>query len=465
VNRNWPVVQDLIMRLSGYCYRLGLVVALLWVSACSNDQRLNRILNDGELVVATRNAPTTYYEGRDGLAGFEYELIQGFAKHLGVKPRFVVKENLGEIMPLLEQGEADIAAAGLTRTEGRTGHFLFGSTYQIVEQQVVCRRGGKRPEKIEDLEGIELVVPAHSSYVERLTYLKRHHPYLSWHVDEQLNTENLLEEVWRKRIDCTVADSNIVDINRRYYPELSVRFDISEPEILAWILPKNAEGLQDAVHDWFEIIEEDGTLLQLQEKYYGFIEVFDYVDIRTYKRRIYKLLPKYRNYFKAAAKHYKFDWTLLAAMSYQESHWNSRARSPTGVRGIMMLTLNTAKEMGVQSRFNVEQNIWGGARYLKRMYNRLPDSIPDPDRTYMALAAYNIGYGHLMDAWELAKRLDKNPDSWSELAEVLPLLSRKQYYKSLKYGYARGYEPVTYVQRIRDYQDILEKELQNKQQK
>ncbi|MDH3949321.1 MAG: membrane-bound lytic murein transglycosylase MltF, partial [Gammaproteobacteria bacterium] len=372
---------------------------------------------------------------------------------------------LGEILPLLEQGEADIAAAGLTRTDERAGYFLFGSTYQVVNQQVVCRRGGKRPGKIEDLEGIELVVPAHSSYVERLTYLKRYHPYLTWRADKQFNTENLLEEVWYKRIECTVADSNIVDINRRYYPELSVRFDISEPEILAWILPKNAEGLQEAVHDWFEIIEEDGTLLQLQEKYYGFIEVFDYVDIRTYIRRIYKVLPSYQKYFKAAAKHYKFDWTLLAAMSYQESHWNSRARSPTGVRGIMMLTLNTAKEMGVQSRFNVEQNIWGGARYLKRMYNRLPDNIPDPDRIYMALAAYNIGYGHLMDARELAKRLDKNPDSWSELAEVLPLLSRKQYYKTLKYGYARGYEPVTYVQRIRDYQDILEKELHNKQNK
>lgn len=453
------------MRLIGYCYRLCLVFVLLWLSACSNDQRLNRILNDGELVVVTRNAPTTYYEGRDGLTGLEYELIQGFAKHLGVKPRFVIKDNLGEILPLLEQGEADIAAAGLTQTEDRAANFLFGSTYQIVNQQIVCRRGGKLPKKIEDLEGIELVVPARSSYIERLTYLKRYHPYLSWRADEELNTENILEEVWRKRIDCTVADSNIVDINRRYYPELSVRFDISEPEILAWILPKNAEGLQNAVHDWFGIIEEDGTLQQLQEKYYGFIEVFDYVDIRTYQRRIYKLLPKYRKYFKAAAKHYKFDWTLIAAMSYQESHWNYRARSPTGVRGIMMLTLNTAKEMGVQSRFNVEQNIWGGTRYLKRMYNRLPDSIPDPDRTYMALAAYNIGYGHLLDARGLARRLDKNPDSWTELAEVLPLLSRKQYYKTLKYGYARGYEPVTYVQRIRDYQDILEKELQNNHDK
>lgn len=453
------------MRLIGYCCRFALVVTLFWLSACSNDQRLNRILNDGELVVVTRNAPTTYYQGRDGLAGFEYELVQGFAKHLGVKARFVIKDNLSEILPLLEKGEADIAAAGLTRTEDRDDHFLFGSTYQTVKQQVVCRRGGKRPKKIEDLDGIELVVPARSSYVERLTYLKRYHPYLTWRADEELNTENLLEEVWRKRIDCIVADSNIVDINRRYYPELSVQFDISDPEILAWILPKDAEGLQDAVQDWFEIIEEDGTLVKLLEKYYGFIEVFDYVDIRTYKRRIYKVLPNYRKYFKAAAKHYKFDWTLLAAMSYQESHWNPRARSPTGVRGIMMLTLNTAKEMGVQSRFNVEQNIWGGSRYLKRMYNRLPDSIQDPDRTYMALAAYNIGYGHLMDARELTVRLDKNPDNWAELAEVLPLLSRKQYHKTLKYGYARGYEPVAYVQRIRDYQDILERELHNNQHK
>ncbi len=453
------------MRLIADCYRLCLLLMLVWLSACSNDQRLERILNDGELVVATRNAPTTYYEGRDGLTGFEYELIQGFAEHLGVEPRFVVKDNLGEILPLLEQDEIDIAAAGLTRTEERSGFYLFGSTYQIVKQQVVCRRGGKRPKKIEALEGIELVVPAHTSYVERLTYLKRDYPFLSWREDEQLNTENLLEEVWRKRIACTVADSNIVDINRRYYPELSVQFDISEPEILAWILPKNAESLQDAVNDWFEIIEEDGRLVKLQEKYYGFIEFFDYVDIRTYKRRIYKVLPSYRKYFKAAAKHYQFDWTLLAAMSYQESHWNPRARSATGVRGIMMLTLNTAKEMGVQSRFHAEENIWGGARYLKRMQQRLPDTIQEPDRTYMALAAYNVGYGHLMDARELALRLDKNPDSWRDLAEVLPLLSRKKYYKTLKYGYARGYEPVTYVQRIRDYQDILEKELQNKRHK
>ena len=453
------------MRKINYAGRIVIVITLICLTACTDRQRLDRVLSESEIVVVTRNAPTTFYEGRDGETGLEYDLTQAFAEHLGVKPRYIIKDTASEILASLESGEADIAAAGLTRTEGRDEHYLFGTTYQIVTQQVVCRRGGKQPTKLEDLEGIELVVPADTSYVERLTYLKRYYPFLTWRVAEELNTETILEEVWRKRIDCTIGDSNIVAINRRYYPELSVRFDISEPEILAWVLPKNAEGLQAAVSDWFEDIEDDGTLEQLLDKYYGFIEVFDYVDIRTFKRRIYSRLPKYQNYFKQAAKYYDLDWQLLAAMSYQESHWNPRAKSPTGVRGIMMLTLNTAKEMKIQSRLNAEQSIWGGARYLRQMARRLPDIIAEPDRSYMALAAYNVGFGHLMDARELAVRLNKNPDKWSELAEVLPLLARKQYYQTLQHGYARGYEPVTYVQRIRDYQDILEKELQTNKSK
>ena len=445
--------------------KIFVVLTLLWLTACTDRQRLDRVLSDAEIVVVTRNAPTTYYEGRDGDAGFEYELTKAFAEHLGVKPRYIFKDNTSEILATLESGEADIAAAGLTRTEGRDEQFLFGATYQVVSQQVVCRRNGKQPNKLEDLEGVELVVPADTSYVERLNYLKRYYPFLNWRIEEQLNTESLLEKVWRQDIDCTIGDSNIVAINRRYYPELSVRFDISEPEILAWVLPKNAEGLQAAINDWFENIEEDGTLSQLLDKYYGFIEVFDYVDIRTYTRRIHSRLPKYQTYFQQAAKHYDLDWQLLAAMSYQESHWNPQAKSPTGVRGIMMLTLTTAQEMDIKSRLHAEQSIWGGARYLKQMARRLPDNIGEPDRSYMALAAYNVGFGHLMDARQLAVQLDKNPDNWSELADVLPLLARKQYYASLQHGYARGYEPVTYVQRIRDYQDILEKELQKKKRK
>ncbi len=149
------------------------------------------------------------------------------------------------------------------------------------------------------------------------------------------------------------------------------------------------------------------------------------------------------------------DWTLLAALSYQESHWNPRAKSPTGVRGIMMLTLPTAKEVGVKSRLDAAQSIKGGAKYYARIYERLPEEIVEPDRTWVALAAYNVGIGHIHDAQTLAKRQDKDPNSWSVLAEMLPLLSQKRYYRTVKHGYARGSEPVFYVNRVRNYRDLL----------
>lgn len=440
---------------------VGVLLLVLLLAGCSQSSgRLDEIRQRGELVVVTRNAPTTYYEGRDGLAGFEYEMVSTFARELGVKPRFIIKDSLAEMLDLLERGAADLAAAGLTHTDGRDDKFLFSVPYQFVTQQVVCRRGGKRPRGVEDLVEINLTVPARSSYAEYLQQLSAVHPSLRWTEDPRADTEELLERVWLKQLDCTVADSNIVAINRRYYPELVVRFDLSPPQPLAWAMPASAHDLTDAVNQWLERFKASDGFRDLLDRYYGFIAVFDYVDIRAFKRRIKRRLPKYRKWFEAAAKKYGFDWTLLAAQSYQESHWNPRARSPTGVRGIMMLTLTTAREVGVRNRLEPRQNIMGGARYLAGLRQRIPDTVPEPDRDWMTLAAYNVGMGHLYDARELARRLDKNPDRWPELAEVLPLLSRKQYYKTLRHGYARGREPVIYVQRIRNYQDILLRELE-----
>ena len=174
-------------------------------------------------------------------------------------------------------------------------------------------------------------------------------------------------------------------------------------------------------------------------------------------------LPRLEALFKKYAAKHDIPWTLLAAQSYQESHWNRRAKSPTGVRGIMMLTLTTAKEMGVESRLDVEQSIMGGAKYLSRLEKRIPDSVEGEDRWWYALAAYNVGMGHLHDARALARDLDLDPDSWLELKGVLPLLSQKKYYKNLKYGYARGAEPVTYVRQIRNYQNIMRAQIARKQ--
>jgi len=435
-----------------------LIVISIFISliAFSNgEDRLEELREKGELVVLTRNAATTYYESREGFIGVEYDMVKAFADSIGVKARFVVKEDVTDIFDAISKREADFAAAGLTRTQERESKFLFGPSYQSVSQQLVCRRGGKRPKKIEDLQNVKINVSANSSYVEQLKKIKANHSEI-----EDTDTETLLKDVWLKKVDCTIADSNIVAINRRYFPELSVRFDLAKPEPLAWVMAREDDELQDLVNTWFEGYVESGELDEIMHRYYGYIEKFDYVDARAFQRKIKSHLPRYKAIFKRAALKYDLDWTLLAAQSYQESHWRARAKSPTGVRGMMMLTLTTAKELGIENRLDPKASILGGASYLNKLRKRIPETVKEPDRTWIALAAYNVGMGHIWDARKLAKELNKNPDLWQEFSTVLPLLAKKKYYKNLKYGYARGGEPVDYVKNIRDYQNVLETVMQ-----
>jgi len=413
-----------------------------------------------ELVVLTRNASTTWYEGRDGLTGPEYDLINSFANYKKIKVKFVVMDNVNEILTAIKAGEGHIAAAGLTRTETRLKDGLvFGPSYQQVRQQVVCRRNnGKTPRAISELTGKKLKIVGNSSYEETLQRLKLKNPDLIWVVESDTDTEQLLREVWQKKIDCTLADSNIVSINRRYFPELIVAFDVSQPQELAWVLEKNSTYLSRELNNWFAGIQTNGELDNIREHYYGHIEVFDYVDMRRFTSRIKSRLSSYRQYFERVAKQAGLPWTLLAAQAYQESHWDPKAKSPTGVRGMMMLTLNTAKSMDVKNRLDAVESINGGAKYLQRMLKRLPETVKGKDRLWFALAAYNVGFAHLRDARSLAVRLGKNPDLWLDVKEVLPLLMQKKYYKTLPYGYARGTEPVRYVQRIRNYYQVLDRE-------
>ena len=443
------------------CAIVACVIILCAFLSCDSDsgsRSLRDIKNSGKLVVITRNAPTTYYEDRDGsMAGFEYEMVLSFARWLGVEPEFRVIHSISGILEAQAAGEGDLAAAGLTYTAGRSDRFLVGPVYQTVTELVIGRRGGARPKSVDSLSDVELRVVAGSSYEERLTVLKGEFPGLSWLSDDSLGTEQLLEMVWDRRLDCTITDDNIFDINRRYYPELVATMAINDPEQLVWFLHRSSGHLRKEVHKWFEEFTASGDLSQLIEKYYGFVELYDYVDTRKFRSRIKTKLPTYQAMFEKAAAENGLPWTLLAAQSYQESHWNPRAQSPTGVKGIMMLTLPAAEDLGVTNRLDPVQSIDGGALYLRQLMDRLPGSIEQPDRTWTALAAYNVGMGHLYDARKLARRLDKNPDLWQDLQEVLPLLAQKQYYKTLDHGYARGSEPVQFVTRIRNYEDILKR--------
>ncbi|WP_440997032.1 membrane-bound lytic murein transglycosylase MltF [Arhodomonas sp. SL1] len=422
---------------------------------------LEGVRDSGRLVVLTRNAPTTYYIGRDGEpTGPEHDLARAFAEALGVAVEFRVAPTVDAVIDGLRHGEADLAAAGLTITAERREAFLFGPPYQPVTQQVVCRRDNVQPESVAELEDLEIVVIASSSYVERLEALRRDHPELTWRATEDADTETLLHKVWLGEIDCTVADSTIVDINRRYYPELIAPFNLSREQSLGWLLPAGSDALREAAAEWLDGYREEGRLARLQERYYGFFEVFDYVDIARYIRRIDERLPRFRSLFQQAAREHDLPPLLLAAQGYQESHWRADARSPTGVRGIMMLTEATAEAMGVDDRLDPAQSIMGGARYLAHLRTRFDDEVTEPDRTWLALAAYNIGRAHLHDAQTLARQKGLSPYHWRDIKQVLPLLADPQYYRELKYGYARGTEPVRYVARVREYLHVLRGQLQ-----
>lgn len=415
----------------------------------------------GVLVVATRNGPTTWYVGPDQMAaGPEHDLVEAFAESQGWTVAWQVHDSTAAVLAALEEGDAHLAAAGLTHLPSRDQRFHKGLTHGEVIQQVVCHREDRPlPDTAEELAGIDLHVTGDSSYVSRLESLAETVDGLEYETHDDVSTEVLLTRVAEREIGCTVGDSTIVQVVRRHWPHLEVAFDLSEPETVGWYAAASQGELAKATRRWRSTGEGLTAVAAMREQYYAYIGEFDFVDLRALNRRLDERLPQYLDEFERAGETTGLPVDLLAAMAYQESHWDPQATSPTGVRGMMMLTRPTAEALGVEDRLDPGESIMGGARYLADRLERLPADIPEPDRTYLALASYNIGRAHVLDARELARELGRDPDSWSDMREVLPLKADKRYYPKTRYGYARGYEPVHYVQRIRNYRDVIARAL------
>ncbi len=416
---------------------------------------LEAIRARGELKVITSNNATCYFEGPHGPTGFEYQLAEAFAGQLGVKLKLVLLENEKEMISALRNGKADLIAASFPVKDRLRGRLAFGPTYLKIDELVVGRRGGPCPKTVSDLMTGNLWVTSGSFQEEILKNLKKAYPELSWMKLSDYSAEECLEMVWQRIIPLTIADSNIIAMNRRHYPDLLIHFAVQKDQNVAWVMLPQTRHLQAAVRRWFEMPSTQTFLEGLIQHYYGHLESFDYVDLKKYHQRMQHRLPTYQKYFEEAAKNNGLDWRMVAAQAYQESHWNPKAESFTGVRGLMMLTMETAGDLGVENRLNPKESIYAGAVYLAGLHRRIGNKVPEPDRTFMALAAYNIGWGHLDDARTLAARLDKNPDAWYAVRSTLPLLQKKKYYQTVPNGYARGLEAVQYVDRVRTYYRVL----------
>lgn len=416
---------------------------------------LERVLGDGRLRVATANSPTTCYDGPAGPTGYECDLLRGFAEHLGVKLELSYLANSAQVLEYVAGGKADIAAAGINVTAARATQVRFTQPVQSVRLQMVYRADDRKPRDPGDLDG-QLAVPAGSSMAERLSQLRAgRYPKLQWLEVPDAGANDLLSRVADGELAYTVANSDLVAINRRYAPKLRVAFDVPGVENIAWALPIGGDAsLFDAVQDYLKQLPPS-ELARLRDRHFSELESDEYLGVVRFVTDVKALLPKYQQHFEDAAERYGLDWRTLAAIGYQESKWNEDAVSSTGVRGLMMLTLDTAAHLKVRDREDPKQSIQGGARYLQLLQRQLPQSIAEPDRTWMALAAYNQGMGHLLDARVLAQKAGKNPNRWLDVLEGLRQLSQEKWYSQTKHGYARGGEAVRFVTNVRSYYDVL----------
>lgn len=415
----------------------------------------------GVLVAATSYNPFHYYIGSNGAQGLEYEMLKDFAKFLDVDLKIETMDH-NALLEALDQGKVDVAAAGLRYSPERAKKYQMGASYLSETWQLAYMHGTARPKTLGDITE-SILIPDNTALIKYLTEAKKKYPQLTWKTAPLLTQEEQLLLLVKGDVKYTIASSIDISSIRQIKPKVDIAFNLGKETSLHWYFPKeNSNELQALNLEFMNKAQESGEVARLEEKYLSFLNTFDYVDIKSFIAAIQNTLPKYESTFKENKGN--IDWRLLAAVAYQESHWNPVAASPTGVEGIMMLTNATAERVGVKNRLNAAQSIRGGSEYLQLLLNKIPKEIHKDDRIWYALAAYNIGLGHLLDARRLTTMRGGDANNWLDLKENLPLLAEKKYYSKLKFGYARGYEAYDYVENIRRYYNALKNYLRIQKQ-
>jgi len=432
--------------------------AVLLFAGCTRHEptALDAVRARGELRVVTLNLPTCYYLGAQATEGLEYELANRFASQLGVKLTMYPVANERAMQDELAASRADIAAASLSASPDWQQVGDAAVPYANIPQLVVYQRSGVRPRETLQLESARLAVRAGSPQERILEKMRRTvAPTLQW-VQTAPSSADPIEDVDSGGADYAITDAREFSFAHHLYPNVLVGFALPDTRPVQWIVRKGATGLLEAVDQFFGTLAQSGELTQLVQSASGDNRRFAYEESREFQTHVADRLPRYRSWFEAAAAQVGIDWRLLAAIGYQESKWDPRAVSDEGAQGLMMLTADTAEAMGIKDRNDPQQSIFAGAHYLAQVREMIPDRIPEPDRTWLTIAAYNVGFGHLEDARIITQALGKDPDSWVAVRERLPLLAQGRWYTRARRGYARGWEPVQFVDRIQRWLTLLE---------
>ncbi len=438
---------------------------LIWLSLELDHKKstqLEAIINSQEIRISTTNSADTYFLDKNQPTGFEYELARAFADELGVKLSLKVRKTTAQVADDLRLRDSQIGIFGRSDVSITDDKLVNSDSYMNSQSVVVYRetRGTKYPRNIQDIVSRTNLVSAESHQEIQMLAQKMRFANLKWISSKNLTTYEILDQLLSKTVDTAVISASQFAAFGPFFPGLKVAFNLDEPINISWRLAaKKDQSLANRLNNFLAAQSTQQLIKDLELKYYENSNPLNFFDTISFKRNLENRIPDLLPHFKQAASDNDIEWLLLAAIAYQESHWDHKAVSRTGVKGIMMLTKAAAKEVNVTDRTDPKQSIFGGAQYLRKVKNKIPKRIKEPDRTFLALAGYNTGFGHLEDARILTKRAGFNPDKWEDVSNHLPLLTKKKYYNTVKHGYARGYEPVNYVKNIKQYLTILKWEI------
>jgi membrane-bound lytic murein transglycosylase F len=444
---------------------VALVAAALALFAGCGPQPIEPPQKIREIVVAVRPGPASWFPGTDGAStGFDHDLLVRFAREQNLPLRVVIVESAAALLAQVAAGKVHIGAGGLfqgapakddARGSESAPHVLWSAGTYAVEPVLIYNREGFKPASFADLEGASVVYPEGTGLDAQLAAVRVAHPEVNWRPIDVPSSDALIAQVSDGTIDYAVVPSSDAAIAQNAYLDFAVAFPAGPRRLLAWAFAPGQKALRDAADAFISKLRGDGALARYADRYFAPIQRMERVDGEVFRERIKSLLPAYRRDFEAAQIGSGIDWRLLAAVAYQESQWDPFAASETGARGLMQLTEDTARQLRVADRLDPRASIGAASRYLSDLKAKVPGRIAEPDRTWLALAAFNIGVAHLEDARVLAQKQKLNPDLWSDVRKTLPLLAQPEYYADAKYGYARGGMPVAFVDRVRAYYDIL----------
>jgi membrane-bound lytic murein transglycosylase F len=428
----------------------------------------------GELVVIVRPGPVVYYPGANGtLAGLDVDLVREFATEKKMPLRFVLADSAAAVIAAVAGGTAHLGAGGLFRPQPRTAvdasapgkqganaataqpDVTWTTGFAAAEPVLIYNRDGYKPASWADLDGDTVAYADDDvAFAPEIAAARAGHPAITW---QQLTapTEALISQVSDGTLSYAIVGSIAASVARNIYLDFDVAFPAGGTREVAWAVSPRYAKLRDELDAFLARLRSNGALTRLVDRYIPAGPQIQRIDAGVLHERVKTGLPQYRGLFHDAQERTGIEWRLLAAIAYQESQWDPSATSETGVRGFMQITEETAKRLGVRNLLDPAENVLAAARYLRELKDKLPARIAEPERTWMTLAAFNIGLGHLEDARILAQRQKLNPDLWSDVKKVFPLLALPEYFAQAKLGYARGGMPVAFVDRVRAYYDVL----------